>query len=82
MTKTWTKLFKHAVSHGRHSYQVYVRGTQYEFVRYGVEGEYDTVMVGYLHKATTRQEQIAHVIDDIRGLADQLQEEVDNGDYE
>ena len=82
MTRTWTKLFKRAVSHGRHTYQVYVRDSQYELVRYGIDDEYDTVMVGNFYKCTTRHEQLTQVIDDIRGLADQLQEEVDNGNHE
>lgn len=79
MTRRWVKLFRRAVSHGRYTYQVYVRDNQYELVRYGVDGEYDTVMVGNFYQCTTVQEKLVHVIDDIRGLADQLQEEVDNG---
>ena len=45
MVKTWEKLFKHVVIYGKFSYQAYARDNQYELVRYGEDGEYDTVMV-------------------------------------
>lgn len=79
MVKTWEKLFKHVVIYGKYSYQAYARDNQYELVRYGEDGEYDTVMVGNFYQCETKAEKLQYIIDDIRGLADQLQEEVDNG---
>lgn len=78
MIKQWGKVFKRPVIYGRYTYQIYTRGSQYELVRYGVDGEYDTVMIGRFYQCQTMYEQIQYVIDDIRGLADQLQEEMSN----
>lgn len=78
MIKTWEKMFKKLVVYGKYEYQVYAKDSQYEVVRYGEDGEYDTVLLGNFYKCTTKEDKLQYVIDDLKGLAEQLQEEFDS----
>jgi diphthamide synthase (EF-2-diphthine--ammonia ligase) len=78
MIKTWEKLFKKLVVYGKYEYQAYAKDNQYEVVRYGEDGEYDTVLLGNFYKCETKQDKLQYIIDDMKGLAEQLQEEFDS----
>lgn len=71
----WQEFFKSPIRYGRFSFQVYLKEKKYEVVRYGSEGEYDTVLHGHFYDCKTTQDKIKTIADDLRGLADTIEEE-------
>ena len=81
---SWKELLKKNIPYGKYDYQVFVNGNKYTIERYipateDTPSEHEnTVLSGSLYRCETNPEKIAQIIDDIRGLADEIEEEYTN----
>jgi len=78
---SWKELFRKNIPYGKYDYQVFVNNNKYTIERYipateDTPSEHEnTVLSGALYRCETTQEKIAQIIEDIRGLADEIEEE-------
>jgi hypothetical protein len=85
---SWQEIFKKHIPYGKYDYQVWINGNKYTIERYipateetPTEHE-NTVLSGALYRCETMKDKIAQILDDIRGLADEIEEEYENNDTE
>jgi hypothetical protein len=69
--------------YGKFDYQIWMTDKKYTVERYApsvdeFEGEHDgTVFSGSFYKAETKRDQLMQIVDDIKGLAEEIEEMLD-----
>lgn len=80
----WQELLPKRMPYGRYDYQIWLSEKKYTVERYtpsvdDIVGEHDgTVFSGSFYKAESRKDQLMQIIDDIKGLAEELEEILDD----
>lgn len=85
---SWQELFPKYIKYGRYDYQVWVNKNKYTIERYIPATEdtprehENTALSGVLYQCETREQQITQILEDIRGLADEIEDEFNFADHE
>lgn len=78
----WRELIPRKVIFGKCDYQVWVTDRKYEVTRYNRHNDdISTVLAGVFHDCQNDEDRFTQVMDDLKYLVEQIQEDYDNRFY-